>query len=766
MGIGSTHLIGSRSFLLVAAFMAALAARPASADFNGKLPIGKGQILSRFGGTPPQYSTLFNDRYSPGAAVYWDPLLDTPRYVSPRDRISLIEYPRINEENLVEACRSFIEENRDFFGAGAGDLISPTVHDVDQSWLIAFEEAAGGIPIRGANIRILLTGSGTLESIKAFLLRDPPGREYSFTPFEPIASRLAQWNVTIEDSERELYFPRHSTSSLTPVWYVRGVDAESQPWEYFFDPATGDLRETRIIAWELGWIEGKVTGNYPDPDDPYKDVKQISVTPRGDDIARPLPGALIEELNGGRLEPVTCDDTGSFSIEVPGDPMVATTLKCSTEYSRKGADLPAPLGSSWSSGFNSLLRVLVPDHDSCDPRDRYSFPLINKSEPLLAGQLWNVLFKGERDEEDHRQINSGALMAFTHILRFMNDTFPRFERYNLHFRQYFPLTFIVPKIATRRREYVPCQTCAHICFSTVILQDDKFPDGEEQVMTPTMINHEYAHHLIYILTGALESKGFDCKMPKDLTCIQEDKDPSIVREGQVVEGIADALAAYKAGIPQFGYYEPRPEARGWLAYDISDILETGIPRDRLEVAKALWDLYKKFEENGKEQKAIDLIYRWLSRNNPPQGEVNRIFDGSMSLMEELLDVLDCDDFTEESDCDRTTVSSFDRWVKEAFAERKFFYGMFVRGDADQNALIDINDPVFILRYEFDGGIEGKCLDAMDADGDNTISITDPIFLLRWLFTGGDMPPEPFPVCGIDGDPFDDPFSCWDPTCEY
>src|SRR5262249_22817969 len=42
-----------------------------------------------------------------------------------------------------------------------------------------------------------------------------------------------------------------------------------------------------------------------------------------------------------------------------------------------------------------------------------------------------------------------------------------------------------------------------------------------------------------------------------------------------------------------------------------------------------------------------------------------------------------------------------------------------------------------------------CPDAADVNDDGIVNISDPVYLLRFLFQGGPGPPPPFPVCGAD-----------------
>ena len=77
-------------------------------------------------------------------------------------------------------------------------------------------------------------------------------------------------------------------------------------------------------------------------------------------------------------------------------------------------------------------------------------------------------------------------------------------------------------------------------------------------------------------------------------------------------------------------------------------------------------------------------------------------------------------------------------------------GYFIRGDCNGDAVVDISDPIYLLNYNFVGGVEDPaCLAACDAnaDGEATGSTTDPIYILNHLFLGGPAPLAPYPLCG-------------------
>lgn len=82
---------------------------------------------------------------------------------------------------------------------------------------------------------------------------------------------------------------------------------------------------------------------------------------------------------------------------------------------------------------------------------------------------------------------------------------------------------------------------------------------------------------------------------------------------------------------------------------------------------------------------------------------------------------------------------------------------FIRGDADQNGVLQIGDPVQSAFYLFLGlsTVLPNCLDSADSDNNGAIQLTDALRVLGYLFLGGPPPASPFPDCGTDPDDGDD-----------
>jgi hypothetical protein len=86
-----------------------------------------------------------------------------------------------------------------------------------------------------------------------------------------------------------------------------------------------------------------------------------------------------------------------------------------------------------------------------------------------------------------------------------------------------------------------------------------------------------------------------------------------------------------------------------------------------------------------------------------------------------------------------------------------------RGDANNDAALNISDPSFILNFLFRGGLAAPCANAADADDNGLIEITDAIAVFNYLFRGGATPPAPGVDCGFDLTPSD--LGCEESVCE-
>ncbi len=73
---------------------------------------------------------------------------------------------------------------------------------------------------------------------------------------------------------------------------------------------------------------------------------------------------------------------------------------------------------------------------------------------------------------------------------------------------------------------------------------------------------------------------------------------------------------------------------------------------------------------------------------------------------------------------------------------------FIRGDFNNDGLVNISDPSALLNFLFIGGPNTSCRDTADGNGDLAVNLSDAIWVLGFLFLGQPPPPAPFPECGV------------------
>jgi hypothetical protein len=89
---------------------------------------------------------------------------------------------------------------------------------------------------------------------------------------------------------------------------------------------------------------------------------------------------------------------------------------------------------------------------------------------------------------------------------------------------------------------------------------------------------------------------------------------------------------------------------------------------------------------------------------------------------------------------------------------------FRRGDANNDARIDMSDSIFLLGWLFLGGEDPGCIAAGNANGDSAVDLSDAVYVLGHLFLGSNAPVSPFPDCG-QGSQSDVEIGCVKSSCQ-
>jgi hypothetical protein len=85
---------------------------------------------------------------------------------------------------------------------------------------------------------------------------------------------------------------------------------------------------------------------------------------------------------------------------------------------------------------------------------------------------------------------------------------------------------------------------------------------------------------------------------------------------------------------------------------------------------------------------------------------------------------------------------------------------FIRGDVNDNGLVNISDLLYLVDYIFSSGPPPPppC-DRADVNDDGTVDISDYNYLLDFMYSSGPEPPWPYPTPGIDSSPDGLPTEC-------
>lgn len=88
---------------------------------------------------------------------------------------------------------------------------------------------------------------------------------------------------------------------------------------------------------------------------------------------------------------------------------------------------------------------------------------------------------------------------------------------------------------------------------------------------------------------------------------------------------------------------------------------------------------------------------------------------------------------------------------------------FLRGDVNNDTLVDISDAVSILTFVFQSSDNVTCVEAADTNDNDELDISDSIYLLNYLFIEGPVLPPPYPTCGFEVGP-NDTLECEESPC--
>jgi hypothetical protein len=83
---------------------------------------------------------------------------------------------------------------------------------------------------------------------------------------------------------------------------------------------------------------------------------------------------------------------------------------------------------------------------------------------------------------------------------------------------------------------------------------------------------------------------------------------------------------------------------------------------------------------------------------------------------------------------------------------------FIRGNCNDDGIVNIADAVYILSALFQSGADPiDCPEGCDANKDGFNDSSDAVYILNYRFLQGPTPPSPFPNCGTE--PGQEPEDC-------
>ncbi len=683
------------------------------------------QIVSSRSEAAPEPLRRLSERTQVPWLAVWDPSLGILETAYPRALLQLSgsSAPSESGRSLAELAGRFLERHREIFGVGPEGLSPLRVYALGDWRLASAVQMHAGLPVRGSAFRVLLDGRGRVRSVTARVARElPPLETVRFQEEEEaIWTKLAQELDGLAEVLAvvpQIVFPG-GAASATPAVVFAGLDAEGREFEIVRRLSDGELllrRETvahfaesplRDPCDHSAMITVKLDGYYPPPDDVYSTPGHLSLNP------------------------------GPFPI--PSYHVRLTSMRdC-----RFDVNYVAQENGTVTVGLESLIG---PDPYEVTIEFRDLAFRISRGHPAYLG----ISFENQGDLVFEKTFNTATsewesfhLFAYSHLHRCALAMDAVAEDQGIEYRG--------------ARGPLLCEVLLHeefyehsyLPYSGRIILGSKSGSGARDALgrlekiPPTIVYHEWGHEFAYQF-GRVTAHPY------------------------VVEGIADAFAAYVAGTSLLGYAHPEdvpgdtehlapvsdPHAR-----DIAAAQEPArsAADARNAIAGAFWELRTvlsgcdRADAGEGARIAWAVLARWIASCRP--GDPGRPWPGIIDFHPKLgLDVLEAArGITLDRASTELEAASLSERIIEIFGRRNIYPTPFVRGDANGDGSCDISDAIAVLNYLFTGRQEPLCREAVDSNDDGTIDLSDPIRLLGHLFLGQASLPPPYPDCGPDQD---------------
>ena len=708
-----------------------------------RIPAGDGRLVHGLSEEGPKPVLQFREAYGLGWRLYWDHALDTLRFLAPTEPVAIAEPEVLDQdlEALIAGVKGFLNGISDLLGVDPSCLGEPRVYPVVSRYVVVFPQVTpGGIPVRGAAVRVVLGGEGDLRWVKAFTFRGARDPQGVLLDRDQVVTAALLPGETVLTSRLEMAWQPSDPVASIPIWSLDIVGDGGQHYEGIVDARRGEVLARRQVVKEF-FARGMVLGRAPAPDDSFSSPQS------GNAVLSSLRGLVIRDIR--RKEIGFTSPDGTFEVETESNPVTLSValeqgyLDVSASDPRRDEHGYAPLLQI--APLDSMLRpwALGPDEDM----DGDGVPDIVLS-GSVGEDLIGVFNKGAGEGSDER---AWWLQCYSQASKMLSGMEVELEAFGLA-RFYLPWSPL--RIQPTTFEGLQLYTAPNpgaAGFAT-ILSSTTMKVGESadggwllENVVPTQLLHEVGHHIFGHMTnyGDVELKGIE-------------------------EGVADVLVGLTTGHPEIGYKEGhRPTPLGFCLGTEDGHRDPG----RADVGNGFWILrnllFRDFDPDSNAQSPTDvvagLLLHWLALHRVVDRS-QLIFDLSDHLLDELLDVDACLYGPRGVILpDRLHTQA----ILDAFRGRRFFDAPFVRGDSNLDQTVNLSDAVATLSFLFGGtGPNHECKNAMDADNNGEIDLSDAVFLLKHLFLGGAILPPPYPDCGLDPEAPGTPgnLGCVDFTC--
>ena len=696
-----------------------------------RVPAGGGRMVYRFGEEGPPEVLEFFETHGRAWRVYWDETLGTPRFLRPLEPVEVVApellQPAGDLSLIVPSVKAFLEIHADFLGVGPAELGPPHVYRSGTSPILVFgQTTAGGTPVRGANLRVVLREDGTLSWLKSFIIGDCPDPEGEFQDLTELLSSTMDDGSAVDETRFQIGFTESDPPVAIPIWSLGVTDPQGEFSEHILDARTGALLVRRRVVKHFTpsgniSVHGWVYGVFPPRDDIFASPQETELA-----VVNAVDGSLVwnqgdaitrTNRSGFFLALIAEDNAAlAFSLEHGVCPPGANGVP--GEYERRFWVLPSDAGTQ---------PIELPPTDDVNGDGVPDIAVAQASDVTFE-----VVFNDSGVQSEGYVERAWWLQTHYHtrkMFRFVEDTVTAFGL-GESFQGIDPLE-IRPMSGGTVQTYWPAngRDRPERVFSSIQYDRATTPPPTLHFDTfdvvPTIFSHEVGHHMVLSLTRTRENDN-----------------------RQAEEGVADALTAFTNDAPEIGYQAADEPTDFGFKLGAEDEVRHPV---RADVGNALWTLRVRLaaEPFKAPQVAEALLLHWLHAHWGPEGQAMRFDAWDLSMVEEMLAIDSRAPFCEvPADC---TVPPHGTEILAAFRGRKtLFDAPFVRGDANVDQKIDISDAIKILDILFAGqGQFVDCWNAVDVDNDGNPDLTDAIYLLLYLFQGGVPVPGPFPGCGID-----------------